>query len=242
MKAGKLLASIAAFAVMTSASFSLAQNASQPATTTPPAKTEAPAAKTEEKKYDKKAEKKAEKHTATAQVGSAAPDFTLVDVDGKEHKLSSYAGKIVVLEWFNPDCPFVKKHHDKNKTFANLYSTYKGKDVVFLAINSGAAGKEGAGKERNVKAKTDYKIEYPILLDENGTVGREYGAKTTPHMYVIDKTGILAYAGAIDDNESASTVGQTNYVAKALDEILAGKPVTTKTTKAYGCSVKYASK
>jgi peroxiredoxin len=244
MKAGKLLASIAAFALITSGTSALAQNATAPANA--PVKTEAPKAeqpkKEDVKTIEKKAEKAAEKQVATAVVGSAAPDFTLTDTDGKQVKLSSFAGKVVVLEWFNPDCPFVKKHHDKNKTFAELYTKYSAKDVVFLAINSGAAGKEGAGKERNVKAKADYKIAYSILLDETGTVGKEYGAKNTPAMYIIDAKGILAYSGAIDDNESATTPGQTNYVAKALDEILAGKPVTTKSTKAYGCSVKYAAK
>jgi peroxiredoxin len=177
-----------------------------------------------------------------AKVGAPAPDFTLTDTDGKTHALAKYveSGKIVVLEWFNPDCPFVKKHHEKNKTMANTFGAYKGKDVVWLAINSGAAGKQGNGLERNQKARADYGVPYPILLDETGSVGRLYGAKTTPHMFVI-QGGTLVYAGAIDDNASAGTLGETNYVANAVDAVLAGKAVEMADTKSYGCSVKYGA-
>ena len=179
---------------------------------------------------------------AAAKIGAPAPDFTLTDVDGKTHQLSKYVaeGRTVVLEWFNPDCPFVKKHHEKNKTMATTYGRYKDKDVVWLAINSGAAGKQGAGQERNDKARKDYGVAYPVLLDEAGAVGRAYGAKTTPHMYVIDG-GTLVYAGAIDDNPSPGTLGETNYVAAALDAVLADKPVEVADTKSYGCSVKYGA-
>lgn len=184
---------------------------------------------------------KHEKSEAAAKIGSLAPTFKLTDTEGKTHDLAELtkSGKIVVLEWFNPDCPFVKKHHEANTTFADLYKNYKDKGVVFLAINSGASGEQGAGKERNQKAKTDYKIEYPILLDENSEVGHLYGAKVTPHMFVINKEGILVYAGGIDDDASQSKVGKTNYVAKALDEVIAGKEVSTKESKPYGCGVKY---
>jgi peroxiredoxin len=181
--------------------------------------------------------------SAAAKVGSQAPEFTLTDTDGKEVKLSSFAGKTVVIEWFNPDCPFVKKYHESNKTMAELNEKYSKQGVVFLAINSGAAGKEGAGKERNAKAKTDWKLAYPILIDDSGRVGREYGAKRTPTIYIVDKNGILAYAGAIDDSkDDVSKVGKTNYIANALDELLAGKAVTTKETEAFGCAVKYGKK
>ncbi len=184
-------------------------------------------------------------HVAEAEppkVDEKAPDFTLTDTDGKEHKLSEYTkdGKIVVLEWFNPGCPFVKKHYtggNMNKVAAE----FKDKDVVWLLINSGAPGKQGAGKETNVKRKKDWKIERPILLDESGEVGKLYGAKKTPEMYVIDTEGVLRYHGAIDNNRRANRIGDVNYVRSALDKIIAGETVTTKEEPAYGCSVKYAS-
>jgi len=178
-----------------------------------------------------------------ARVGEPAPDFTLVDTEGAKHHLRDYteAGKVVVLEWFNPDCPFVRKHHEKNKTMATTYAAYAEKDVVWLAINSGGAGKQGHGLDRNRKAREDYGIVYPVLLDEDGAVGQLYGAKTTPHMFVITKSGELVYAGAIDDNSSAGKLGETNWVSTCLDAVLAGEPVETPTTKSYGCSVKYAS-
>lgn len=229
MKPAKLLAAVAAF-TMIGAFPALAQESK-------PAKPEYKQKSEDKAKGEKKADKKSDK---IAKVGSAAPEFTLTDTEGKEHKLSQYAGKIVVLEWFNPDCPFVKKHHDKMTTMADLAKANS--DVVWLAINSGAAGKQGAGLERNTKAKTDWKMGYPVLLDETGTVGRMYGARTTPHMYVINKDGILAYEGAIDDNNSVDTAGQTNYVAEAIKALKAGTPVATAETKPYGCSVKYGDK
>lgn len=183
------------------------------------------------------------KASATLEIGKPAPDFTLTDTGGKKHTLSDYTkqGKVVVLEWFNPDCPFSKKHHVAFHTMRDLSTKLREKKVVWLAINSGAPGKQGAGLERNVKAKKDYGIEYPILLDEAGDVGRAYGAKTTPHMFVISKEGNLVYKGAIDDNTSPTTMGEKVYVRAAVDELLAGKTVTTAETKSYGCSVKYAN-
>lgn len=174
--------------------------------------------------------------------GTMAPDFTLQDTEGKTYRLAELTGshKYVVLEWFNPDCPFVKKHHEKNKTMATTYKKEAGEDLVWLAINSGAAGKQGNGVERNRKAREDYGIAYPVLLDESGAVGRAYGAKTTPTMFVI-VDGKIVYDGAIDDNPTPGTLGQTNYVAAALDAVKAGKPVEVAETKSYGCSVKYGS-
>ncbi|MBX3389032.1 MAG: thioredoxin family protein [Phycisphaeraceae bacterium] len=197
-----------------------------------------PATSHSEKHQDhKKDSNKAE----VAKVGSMAPAFTLIDTDGKTVNLSDFSGKIVVLQWFNPGCPYVKKHYESGaNTFNDLNKKYSEQGVVFLAINSGAAGKEGAGKDTNASAKKDWKIEYPILLDETGSVGKMYGAKRTPEMYIINKDGTLAYHGAIDD-EPGKGVGKTNYVAKALDEILAGSKVTTTETKPYGCTVKYGS-
>jgi peroxiredoxin len=178
-----------------------------------------------------------------AEVGKPAPDFTLKDTAGKTHHLSDYAkeGRIVVLEWFNPDCPFVKKHHEKSKNMAATFERFKDKNVVWLAINSGGPGKQGHGLERNVKAREDYGISYPVLLDEAGAVGGLYAAKTTPHMFVIDKEGTLVYEGAIDDDRSPSKLGKTNYVSSALTSLFAGKVVEPATTKPYGCSVKYVS-
>lgn len=177
----------------------------------------------------------------TAKVGSKAPDFTLTDASGQEQSLSSYTGKgqVVVLEWFNAGCPFVVRHHEKYDTMADLAAKYKGK-VTWLAINSSASGKEGFGMDQEAMKK--WSIAYPILIDADGGVGHMYGAKTTPHMFIIDAKGTLVYAGAIDNDpgDKKSPTEKVNYVAKALDEVLAGKPVTESETKSYGCSVKYA--
>ncbi|MFT3683561.1 MAG: thioredoxin family protein [Phycisphaerales bacterium] len=176
---------------------------------------------------------------APAKIGEKAPEFTLKDTEGKDVKLADFKGKIVVLEWFNPGCPFVKKHHETLDTMTKTAAAYKDKGVVWLAVNSGSEGKQGAAAEENAKAKKDWKIEYPILLDTKGETGKAYGAKTTPHMFVIDKDGKLAYAGAIDNNSSPKTAGEKNYVKNAVDELLAGKKVSESETTSYGCNVKY---
>lgn len=196
--------------------------------------------KQEGKGYGKKEGKDGKKDEKAVTAGSMAPDFALKDLSGKEIRLSELTkqGKVVVLMWFNPDCPFVVKHFGDTKTFNDLHAQFKDKGVELLAINSGAPGKQGAGAERNNKAVTDWEITFPVLLDESGTVGKAYGAKRTPEMFVVNKDGYIAYHGAIDDNPS-DKVGNNNFVAAALNEILAGKEVTTKTTKPYGCSVKY---
>lgn len=178
-------------------------------------------------------------YAAPAKVGEVAPDFSLKDLDGKDVKLSDFKGKIVVLEWFNPGCPFVVKHHSTLDTMKKTAAAYKDKNVVWLAVNSGAEGKQGASKADNEKARKDWKIEYPILLDPTGATGKAYGAKTTPHMFVIAADGKLAYAGAIDNNSSPKTAGEKNYVKNAIDELIAGKKVTDATTESYGCNVKY---
>jgi peroxiredoxin len=206
-----------------------------------------------EKKEERKAKRAAEAENKQAnsdesmkksdgklKIGDAAPAFELKDTDGKTVKLEDFKGKVVVLEWYNPECPFVVKQHKLNQTMKNLHQEFSSKNVVFLAINSSAEGKQGYGLELNKKMKTEYKIEYPVLLDSDGKVGKLYGAQRTPHMYVINTEGKLAYMGAIDNNESTTKAGDKNYVKLAVDSVLAGKPVETATTKPYGCTVKYA--
>jgi peroxiredoxin len=192
--------------------------------------------KPEKNEHKEKGEHKQEKKAA-AKVGDVAPAFELKDTDGKTVKLSDYKGKVVVLDWFNPDCPVCAMHY-KAGTLQNTAKEFAGKDVVFLAINSGAAGKQGSGVDRNASAKKEWKVAFPVLLDESGTVGRSYGAKTTPHCYVIDKAGTLVYAGAIDDG-SPGKIGKTNYVEKAVNAVLAGETVSPAETTSYGCGVKY---
>jgi len=181
-----------------------------------------------------------------AKVGEMAPNFTLTDTDGNEHTLHDVLKQdgvnAIVLEWFNPRCPFVVKHYDANTTMADTYASFKERGVKWMAINSGAPGKQGAGLELNREIKSDWEIAYPLLLDESGKVGRAYGAKTTPHMYVINGEGILVYAGAIDDNPSPRQAGETNYVAAALNSVLAGETVEVSETRPYGCSVKYGAR
>jgi len=174
--------------------------------------------------------------------GAAAPTFELTDTDGNTHRLADYLGqgRIVVLEWFNPDCPFIVKHHQTHRTMNETFAAVAYEGVIWLAINSSAPGKQGHGLQRNRRAVEEYDISFPVLIDEDGAVGRSYGAKTTPHMFVITPDGKVAYNGAIDDDRSAGKLGETNHVAEALTSLLDGKPVKTASTKPYGCSVKYA--
>jgi cytochrome oxidase Cu insertion factor (SCO1/SenC/PrrC family) len=182
---------------------------------------------------------------AKAAVGAAAPDFTLADLDGHPVTLSSFKGKTVVLEWFNPGCPFVRKAH----TVGSLKDTPAraiGQGVVWLAVNSSAPSKEGAGADANRKVAAEYAMKYPVLLDEAGTVGHAYGATNTPNMFVIDPQGTLVYRGAIDNSPDAEGQSPTdgkliNYVDEALSALKAHQAVRVPETKAYGCSVKYAS-
>ena len=173
-------------------------------------------------------------------VGDKAPDFTLTDTDGKTHKLSDYTsqGKIVVLEWFNPGCPWVVRVHEKSDVMAKTAEANKD-SVVWLAVNSGAPGKQGHGKELNAEMKQKWSIGYPILLDETGSVGKSFGAKVTPHMFVIAPDGTLAYAGAIDDG-AKDKIGEPNYVADAIAAVKTGETLKVTTKKPQGCSVKYA--
>lgn len=177
--------------------------------------------------------------------GEAAPNFTLPGLNpkSKDVSLSDFKGKIVVLEWLNYGCPFVRKHYDSGNMQA-LQRKYTGENMIWLSIISSAPGKQGhADRDGAIKDKTENKSSATdVLLDPTGKVGQLYGAKTTPHMYIINKEGKLVYQGAIDDRadtDKDSIPAAKNYVASALAEIMAGKKVTAHTTKAYGCSVKY---
>jgi peroxiredoxin len=178
-------------------------------------------------------------------VGQPAPDFTLNDLDGKAVTLSALRGQLVVLEWFNPGCPYVKASHTKG-TLVGAAARQAGKGVVWLAVNSAAPGKQGSGAEQNRAAVQQFRMDYPVLLDESGKVGRAYGATNTPGMMVIDKDGKLAYRGAIDnspDGEREAPQGGVliDYVSSALGDLAAGRPVGHPETRQYGCSVKYGS-
>lgn len=182
---------------------------------------------------------------AEPQPGQEAPAFSLPGSDGKTHTLADYKGKTVVLEWTNPGCPFVKKWYEPG-AMQKLQKDATAKGVVWLRINSGAPGKQGhqTAAEAAAYEKAQSVGATVTLLDPEGTVGRLYAARTTPHLFIVDAAGKLVYAGAIDSNPSvdpADIPGATNYVTAALAELAAGKPVSTPVTKAYGCSVKYAA-
>lgn len=179
-----------------------------------------------------------------AQVGQPAPDFTLMDIHGKTHSLSSFKGKTVVLEWVNPECPIVMKHYDKSGNIPKLQKEATGDGVVWLQVNSGHKGAQGdfeAGEvqewmKKHSVASTAY------FRDQDGKVGKAYGARTTPHMYVVDPKGTLVYAGGIDSIQSgnpADIAKATNYVREALTDLKSGRPVRTATAAPYGCNVKY---
>jgi len=178
-----------------------------------------------------------------AKLNESAPDFKLTDSNGSEHSLSDFKGKIVVLEWINYDCPFVKKHYD-SKNMQSLQEKYTEEGVIWLAICSSNKGKQGNFSVEEINKRTNERGAKftAYLIDEDGKVGKMYGAKTTPHMYIIDKIGMLVYAGGIDDKASTDVddiQDAKNYVASALDELLAGKEVSVQSSTPYGCSVKY---
>ena len=177
-------------------------------------------------------------------VGQPAPDFSLTDVNGKSVKLSDFKGKHVILEWVNPNCPFVVKHYGSNN-MQSLQQEATKRGVVWLSINSTAKGHQDYMEPAKLNAKISDSWKGAssyLLMDESGKVGHLYEAKTTPHMYVINPSGALVYAGGIDDKRSANPADvktAKNFVRVALDETLAGKPVTVATAAPYGCSVKY---
>jgi peroxiredoxin len=182
---------------------------------------------------------------APAEVGAKAPDFTLKDLDGHDVHLADFRGKTVVLEWFNPKCPFVNMSHTKG-SLRDAAARHMAEGVVWLGIDSAGPGKQGHDPADIRDAVARFGVKHPILTDESGAVGHAYGATNTPHMFVIDKAGTLVYAGAIDnspDGEGQSPQGGTlvNYVDAALSDVAAGRPVQTPKTKAYGCGVKYGA-
>ncbi len=177
------------------------------------------------------------------ELGNAVPNFSLTGHDGNKYSLSDFADKVVVLEWLNHGCPFVKKHYNSGN-MQKLQKKLTDKGVVWISIISSAKGKQGhstveQAAENRTKTESNATV---VLIDESGDIGLQFGAKTTPHMFVLNKGGVLAYEGAIDDKPSTelSTVnGARNYVAEAADALLAGKEVAVPRTKPYGCSVKY---
>ena len=173
---------------------------------------------------------------SAVKIGDKAPGFSLTDQSGKSVSLGDYSGKIVVLEWTNPECPFVQRHYEE-KTMPTLAATYVPKGVVWLAINSGGDATTAIDK----KWSDHNHLTYPVLDDASGRVGKSFGARSTPHLFIINTDGTLAYRGGIDNDPDGDkpVSSRVNYVQKALDELLAGKPVSIAETKSYGCGVDY---
>lgn len=170
------------------------------------------------------------------EIGDQAPAFELTDQHGETVRLADFEGRIVVLEWFCASCPAVAYHHDERRTMSDLAQRYAEHDVVWLAINS----THDEGVDDNAAIAEQWGMDYPILSDGSGETGHAYGARTTPHMFIIDADGKLAYRGAIDDDPGRRGNEEVNYVAQALDQLLAGDPVSEPDTFPYGCRVKYA--
>ena len=181
--------------------------------------------------------------SAGVKIGELAPDFTLTDSNNQQRSLSEFAGKYIVLEWFNPECPFVRKHYDSGH-MQGLQVKYTARDVVWLSIDSSAEGNQGylLPEDANQFIKEENVSSTAVLLDPQGHVGKLYGAKTTPHMFIIDPQGKLVYQGAIDDIPSTDVDDvdiAKNYVDETLSLALSGGQVISFATKSYGCSVKY---
>ncbi|MEN9217121.1 MAG: thioredoxin family protein [Gloeomargarita sp. HHBFW_bins_162] len=179
---------------------------------------------------------------AAVQVGNPAPDFTAKTSTGQTVRLSDYKGKMVVLEWTNHECPFVVKHYQSGN-MQKLQQEAKSKGAVWLSVVSSAPGKQGfvTAEQANAVVKKHNASPTAVILDPDGTLGRLYGARTTPHMFVIDKAGKLQYMGAIDDAPGLNqdSTKANNFVRAAMQQLMAGQKVTTSTTQPYGCSVKY---
>ncbi len=179
-----------------------------------------------------------------AAVGKPAPDFELVDLEGAKHKLSDYAGKTVVLEWFNPECPFVQYAHTKGP-LVSMAKEATDQGVVWLAVNSGAPSMQGHDPAKNKEMVGTFGMAHPVLRDVDGVVGHLYGAAKTPHMYLIDDKGTLVYAGGIDNapfGEVADGSQKVGFLADALTALRAGTPIGVAEAPPWGCTVKYAKK
>jgi peroxiredoxin len=179
-----------------------------------------------------------------AELGKPAPAFALPSLDGQTVRLSDYRGKLVVLEWFNPGCPYVQAAHTRG-SLVDAAQKAAARGVVWLAINSGAPGKQGHGAAANRAAVKEWKLAHPVLLDETGATGKAYGATNTPHLFVVDAEGRLVYRGAADNSPDGERGAPRDgklleYVTLALDDLTAGRPVAVAESKAYGCTVKYA--
>lgn len=185
----------------------------------------------------------ADKTLTAPKTGVAAPVFSAPDTKGVTQSLTAYKGKVVVLEWTNAECPYVKKHYDSGN-MQNLQKMATDAGTVWLRINSGAPGKQGhlSAQESDALAAKQNVAATATILDETGTIGRMYGAKTTPAIAIINRDGILVYQGAIDDrptSDPADIPNAKNYVKTVLDDLAAGRPASVTTTQSYGCGVKY---
>lgn len=232
MKKTVILATLATFGMALAA---VAERPSAPA----PAHADASRSNDQEQapaKQDQKDEKKDEK-AAPVEIGKAAPEFSLSDLDGKTIKLSDYKGKVVVLEWFSPKCPMCVWAYGEGGPLREWPEKLKKDGIVWLAVNSEDPDNTAAKIEVNKKFLEDNKAKVTVLLDPSGATGKAYGAKTTPHMMVIDEKGVLRYRGALDNAPAGKLKdGETkvNYVQQALDELKAGKAVSKPETKSYG--------
>jgi peroxiredoxin len=186
--------------------------------------------------------KKEAPKSSVAEIGKAAPEFSLTDLDGKTVKLSDYKGKIVVLEWFQPGCPYCIEGYSEKGNCRTTSEKLTKEGVVWLLINSNNAEHPDSKVEPNRNFFKERKLNHTVLLDAPGTVGRAYGAKTTPHCFVIDEKGVLAYRGAIDNAMEKDAKEKVNYIEAAVAALKSGKPVAKTDTKSYGCSVKYGPK
>jgi peroxiredoxin len=178
------------------------------------------------------------------EIGSPAPDFTAQDTYGRTHTLSQYKGKFVVLEWHNRECPYTRKHYDSGN-MERLQKEWTSRGIVWFTVISSAPGQQGymTAEQENAYVSQVKASPTAVLLDPTGQLGHRYGAKTTPHMFIINPAEVLIYDGGIDDKPTtdvADIATARNYVSQALEEALAGKPVSTPVSRPYGCSVKYA--
>lgn len=183
--------------------------------------------------------------SSALRAGFTAQDFTLTDTEGRSHTLSAYLeqGKPVILEWFNPFCPYVRKYHDgdANSSMREAYRFASEQGAVWLAVNSNAPGKQGSGLELNAEKRGEYGMSYPLLLDESGRVGQAYGATSTPQLFLITPEGQVVYNGGADDTVLADDKPTVNYVINALQQYLAGEEIEPAETPHPGCSVKYVN-